>query len=97
MTTPEAKFALFSATAPKRGTHEQNTAWTRLCNGLCTAGLHDADVQILGPSAALLTLPAGLPILCQCVEDVSRTGIHYTVRLFDQPLLSFAMAETPKE
>ena len=98
MKTTEAAFALFSARDPERGgTREQLETWRYLCNGLRNEAMQNADVQILGPGAALLTLPGGLPSLSQCVADVRDKGIHYKVLFFDQPLLSFVQPKPPKE
>lgn len=88
MTTPEAKWALFSAQDPPAGQRAPQEGWKLLGNDLHSKAANNAGIQVLGAGAALLPLPDGLPTLCRCVATAQEYGLKYTVWLFDQPLLS---------
>ena len=97
MTTPEAKFALFSAQSPSPGKREPQEGWKLLGNDLHTKAASISGVLILGEGSALLPLPNALPTLCRCVATSQEFELQYTVWLFSQPLLSYPTAADHKE
>ena len=96
-TTPQAKFALFSAQAPAPGIRVSPEGLKLLGNDLYSTAASIAGIQVLGAGAALLPLPNAMPILCQCVATAEDSGLQYTVLLFAEPLLSYPPPEAAKE
>lgn len=100
MTTPEAKWALFSATHPNGGEPKTRDAWRDISDICQRLNNNSEDASFRRENVILLPLPQSWPDLCRLQAFAAAGDIHCSVRLFGEPILVWpneASTDTPEK